>query len=459
LSQIEEAAQVIAARLKKHRVDYIEARLEETQSSNIGYRGRTLETTGKNISVGGNVRALVKGGWGFVSFNSLDELSGRVNLAVEQARAIGKGKSRLAEVEPIRVKLRLSPGHNPLVVPLARKKELLDRYNEKIWTAPKLQTSTIRYGDSRRKTIFLNSEGAFIEQERADITLGISAVAASGSDVQQAHLSMGSPGDFSAIERLDDEVASVAARAAELLAAPSMKSGEYATVLDPVLAGVFVHEAFGHLSESDHVYENPELRALMVLGKRFGPDILNIVDGAKVKGLRGSYKYDDEGVPASKTYLIKDGILTGRLHSRETAAKMGEPVSGNARAINYRHPPIVRMTNTYIEPGQSSLEEMIADIKEGVYAVNWYGGTTSMEMFTFSAGEAYMIRNGRICELIRPVVLSGNVFSTLANIDAIGGDLAFNQGGGCGKAGQSPLPVSNGSPHIRIRKCLIGGGK
>jgi TldD protein len=173
--------------------------------------------------------------------------------------------------------------------------------------------------------------------------------------------------------------------------------------------------------------------------------------------LRGSFKYDDEGTPATKTYLIKDGKLTGRLHSRETAAKMGEAATGNARAVSYRYPPIVRMTNTYIEPGTTTFEEMIADIKEGIYARNWYGGTTSMEMFTFSAGEAYMIRNGKIAELIRPVVLTGNVFETLKNIDAIGNDLDMNEGGGCGKGGQSPLPVSNGSPHIRIRHCLVGG--
>jgi TldD protein len=141
----------------------------------------------------------------------------------------------------------------------------------------------------------------------------------------------------------------MAARASRLLKAPQAKGGEYTVVLDPILAGVFVHEAFGHLSESDHVYENKELRDVMVLGKRFGSPQLNIVDGARVKNLRGSYKYDDEGVPATKTYLIKKGILSGRLHSRETAAKMGEPLSGNARAINYRFPPIVRMTNTYID--------------------------------------------------------------------------------------------------------------
>ena len=128
------------------------------------------------------------------------------------------------------------------------------------------------------------------------------------------------------------------------LSAPQAKGGEYTVVLDPILAGVFVHEAFGHLSESDHVYENEKLRDIMVLGKRFGGKHLNIVDDPAVPGLRGSYKYDDEGVPASKTYLIRKGVLEGRLHSRETAAKMGEKPTGNARAINYSFPPIVRMT-------------------------------------------------------------------------------------------------------------------
>jgi len=117
----------------------------------------------------------------------------------------------------------------------------------------------------------------------------------------------------------------------------------------------------------------------------------------------------------------------------------------------------VRMTNTFIEPGNLSFEGMLGDIKEGVYVKDWYGGTTSLEMFTFSAGEAYMIRQGKLAELLCPVVLSGNVFVTLGNIDAIGSDLKMNQGGGCGKGGQSPLPVSNGSSHIRVRHCLVGG--
>jgi len=191
------------------------------------------------------------------------------------------------------------------------------------------------------------------------------------------------------------------------------------------------------------------------MGRRFGEDHLNVVDGAAVPDLRGSYAYDDEGVPGQRTDLIREGVLVGRLHSRETAAKLGERPTGNARAITYRFPPIVRMTNTFILPGTASVEELFDGVKEGVYAKNWYGGMTSMEMFTFSAGEAYMVRNGKVEELVRPVMLSGNLFTTLQNLDRIGNDLTMNQGGGCGKGGQSPLAVSNGSPHIRIQHCLV----
>jgi TldD protein len=182
------------------------------------------------------------------------------------------------------------------------------------------------------------------------------------------------------------------------------------------------------------------------------------VDGALFKdGLRGSFKYDDEGTPATTTDLIREGVLVGRLHSRETAAKMGEKPTGNARAISHQFEPIVRMTNTIIEPGTASVQDLFADVKDGVYVKNWYGGMTSMEMFTFSAGEAIRIRNGRLAEQLRPVVLSGNVFATLQNVDAVANDLDINQGGGCGKGGQSPLPVTNGSPHIRIQECLLSG--
>ena len=457
MPNIEDIAKELASKLKEHKADYIEAHLEDSVSSYITYRGKVLESIGKSASVGGNIRALVNGGWGFVSFNSLENIDERIELAVQEARIAGKGSSHLAKIPVVVDTASIGSKQNPVNIPLAHKKELLDSYNALIWKTPRLKTSNIGYGDAYKTSIFLNSEGSFIRQERSDVTLGMAAIASDGNQVQQANMSLGSPGDFTAMENLEGAVREMAAKAVGLLAAPQAKGGEYTVVLDPVLAGVFVHEAFGHLSEADFVYENDSMRELMVLGKKFGPPELNIIDGAAVPDLRGSFNYDDEGTPATKTHLIKEGVLVGRLHSRETAEKMGEKPTGNARAVNYRHPPIVRMTNTYIEQGETTFDEMISSIKEGVYARNWYGGTTSMEMFTFSAGEAFMIRDGKIAELVRPVVLTGNVFETLQNIDAIGDDLAMNQGGGCGKSGQSPLPVSNGSPHIRILKCLVGG--
>jgi len=454
---VEAIGRQLAEVVKGYDADYIEAHLEQGQTSHITYRGRELESIGRATASGGNVRALVRGGWGFVSFNDLDELPAKVELAVKQAQFVGNKESKLAPVEPVIDVVPNEIDRDPVAIPLAEKKQLLDEYNDIIWHTPKLQTSVISYGDSHRKVILANSLGSYIEQERADITLRLTAIATDGTEVQQAGLSLGSSGDFSLMRGLHQQVEQMSQHAVELLSAPQVKGGEYTVVLDPVLAGVFVHEAFGHLSEADFVYENDRLREIMVLGRRFGRPELNIVDSAAIPGLRGSYKYDDEGVPATKTYLIREGRLVGRLHSRETAARMGEKPTGNARAVNYRYPPIVRMTNTYIEPGSASFEDIIGDIKEGVYAKNWYGGMTSMEMFTFSAGEAYMIRHGKLAEALRPVVLTGNVFATLNNIDAIGNDLEMNQGGGCGKGAQMPLPVSNGSPHIRIRQCLIGG--
>ncbi len=457
MTHIEIMARELAEAFKRYNADYIEARLERSHTSYITYRGKELESIGRATASGGNVRAMVKGGWGFISFDNLEDLSEKVATAVKQAQLAGKEASRLTPVAPIVDVVRVEAGKDPVSVPLVEKKQMLDSYNDIIWRTPEIQTSNISYADSRKQVIFISSLGSYIEQERSDVTLRLTAIAAKDGEVQQVGLSVGSRGDIVAVQSLHDQVEEMARHTVELLVAPQVKGGEYTVVLDPILAGVFVHEAFGHLSESDFVYENDRLRAIMALGKAFGSPQLNIVDTATLPGLRGSYKYDDEGVPATKTHLIKEGKLVGRLHSRETAAKMKEMPTGNARAINYRYPPIVRMSNTYIEPGTVTFADMIADIKEGIYAKNWYGGVTSMEMFTFSAGEAYMIRNGRIAEPLRPVVLTGNVFTTLRNIDAIGNDLNMNQGGGCGKGGQMPLPVANGSPHLRIRHCLVGG--
>ena len=450
--QIQEAIRNSEAR-------YVEIRIEESESRHLRYRSKDLEDIGRSSALGGCVRALSSAGWGFSSFNNLSELKGKVALAVEQANVLSGDPVNLAEVEPVVSIEGPTLVEDPSRVSLSEKKNILDSYVNTMMGTEGVQSASVAYGDSNKRVYYGNSEGTYLEQERVDINLRLSAIATKNGDVQQSGVSLGSLGDFSFVRGMSHEAQEVADKSIAMLSAPSIEGGEYTVVLDPILAGVFIHEAFGHLSEADHIYTEPKLQEIMQLGRRFGGNILNVVDGATVPqpGLRGSFSYDDEGVPGQRTQLIHEGILVGRLHSRETAAKLGERPTGNARAISYRFAPIVRMTNTYIEPGKGTAEDLIADVKDGVYVKNWYGGMTSMEMFTFSAGEAYRIRNGKIAELCKPVMLSGNVFTTLQNIDGIAGDLEMNQGGGCGKAGQSPLPVSNGSPHIRIQNCLLSG--
>ncbi len=439
--------------------DYCEIRVEDATSTHIGYRMRELESIGSSAALGGNIRAAVDGGWGFVSFNELDGLEEKVALAVRQARLAARDGTRLAPVEPATEVVRADVVKDPAEVSLADKKALMDGYVESaLSVSDKIQTSQIYYSDSFRRVRFASSAGSYIEQDRMQVRAAGSISARDGGDIQTGRTSRTSTSDYGAIEGLHGEFAGAGQRAVDLLAASPARSGEFTVVMDPSLASVFIHEAFGHLSEADHVYENPPLRELLELGKEFGPPILNVVDSAAEPGLSGSFRYDAEGVQAGKNYLIREGRLVGRLHSRETAGQMGEDPTGNARATSYRHPPIVRMTNTSIEAGETSFADMIADIDEGIYAVNWLGGQTAMEMFTFRAMEGFMIRKGKLAEPLRGVTLTGNVFETLKAIDAVGDDFRWDPGGGnCGKGGQSGLPVGNGSPHVRLVRCVIGG--
>jgi len=439
--------------------DYIEAHAEETEESRVTFSGRRLEDLGRKVDFGGNVRAVHRGGWGFASFNSLDRIEEFAELAIGQAKLVGKEKTELAPVEPVRVDVLLDLKSDPRLIPLEEKVSVLRAYNDSALAAnERIVSTSTRYYDRFRKFWYANSEGSLIYQERIDIGGTVTPIASEGGDTQMYSVPFGSSDDFGVVRGREAEVARACEIALEKLAAPKVKGGEYTVILNQRLAGVFIHEAFGHLSEGDSVYEDPKLREVMTLGRAFGRPILNVYDTGLDKGVRGYLVYDDEGVPTEKTYLIKEGELVGRLHSRETAGKMGERPTGSARAIDYRFAPIPRMRNTVIEPGETTFDEMIAGVDLGVYCIAASGGQTNGEMFTFTSANAYMIRGGKIAEMVRDATLTGNVFTTLANIDAVGDDLELEDGpGGCGKSGQFPLQVTDGSPHIRIRSVVIGG--
>lgn len=448
--------------IKRSGARFCEVRIEETVGTRVVYRGKRLDTAQELLDRGGFVRCLAEqGGWGTATFNDLDQLPRKVQEALACARAIPAERILLAEVAPAESVTRPPLEHDFRQVSLAEKVGLLKELNEVMLGADAAIRSTRAIYQDRVQTVYYgNSQGAWIVEERPLIDLYCVAEAVRGDDVQTATeaRTLASRG-FEAVRGKHDMARTAAARARELLDAEPVKGGVYTVVINPSLAGVFVHEAFGHLSESDFVYENEEAQKAMRMGRRFGRPLLNIADsGVEVPGgdLPGTHGYDDEGVPMKRTQLVKDGVLVGRLHSRETAAKLKEEPTGNARAQDYNHPPLVRMRNTFIEPGETSFEDMISDVKLGVYALKSRGGQTCLGNFSFSSAYAYMIRDGKVAEPVRDVILAGNLFETLENVTAVGDDFRWDNSGRCGKDGQS-MPVGMGSPHVRIENVVVGG--
>ncbi|MGD1858602.1 MAG: TldD/PmbA family protein [Leptolyngbyaceae cyanobacterium] len=443
----------------RDRVDFLAVRLEESEGTDILLRGGKVETLSEGISLGGQVRACHRGGWGFASFNQLADLQERIEGAIHAAHMVGDDETLLAAIEPVQTRSQLTmTGTSPRHIPLMQKKTLCTHYDEILQSVDRcIATTSVRYNDVTQRLLLVTSEGTQIEQSWSDMELRLAATARNGDTVQTGRETNGSRRAFEDLQNLDVQVRSAAERAVAALDLPPVKGKAYDVVIDPILTGLFVHEAFGHLSEADMVYENPDLLEVMTLGRRFGPEDLQIFDGAALGGHRGSYDYDDEGCPATTTHLIQDGRLVGRLHSRETAGRLDEQPTGNARCISYHYPPLVRMTNTWIGQGKTPVADLFAGIREGVYAKNWIGGMTNGEMFTFTAGEAWMIRDGELAEPVRDVTLSGNVFRTLADIEGIGDDFYWDESGGCGKGGQSGLPVGCGGPSLRIRNVVVGG--
>ena len=451
----------LTAALRASRADYTEIRIERTWASAVSFRGRRLESATESESVGGFVRALNRGcGWGMISFTSLERLPDMVRRADAFSHAVRLDEPiDLAPATPVTADAVLDLDGDVRGVPLAEKKRLIEACNGAMLAVHDLVVDTqTSYRDEVTEYWYGNSEGTLLYELRPEVVLSGVAIARRDGTIEKGLESIGRRRGWQGAQGHEAGFRTVAERAVALLDAPRVRGGTYPVILDPELAGVFIHEAFGHLSEADFVYESPQAREMMTLGRRFGKPVLNVGDDGAATGLRGTLPYDDEGTPTQDTPLIRAGELVGRLHSRETAARMGERPTGNARAISFRHPPIVRMTNTYIAPGRGSFEDLIRDIPLGVYACGAFGGQTLLENFSFTAAYGRMIRDGRVAELVKDVVLAGNLFQTLDRIDRIAGDFRWNQmGGGCGKGGQFPLPVTEGAPHVRIEEALVGG--
>ncbi|MCK5685221.1 TldD/PmbA family protein [bacterium] len=441
------------------KTDYMEIRFEDRVSNSIFIRDTEIETVKRSFDFGGCIRVLHNGTWLFSSFNKLEDLDEMADSITKRALIVPKGDSGIAEVPVVVDEVQLKDDAEIAAeVPLEEKIKILTHYNGLILNYKKnITNSAVAYMDSFIHRYFANSEGSYIYQPISDMGFNISAIARKDDDTQRLSVSNGGKFRFKIIYGMDDQILKCCDEVNELIDAPKVKGGKYPVVLNNRLTGVFVHESFGHTDEADGILENENLKDVLKLGRRFGKDILNIYDSGLDYGCRGYLKYDDEGVKTEKTDLIKDGILVGRLHSRETAAKLGEKPTGNARAIDYTFSPVCRMRNTAIGKGNSTFEEMIKDIKLGIYCIDALGGTGG-EMFTFTAAYGIMIRDGKLAEKVKNVKLMGSLYETLENIDMVGNDFEIpDAAGGCGKAGQFPLPVSCSGPHIRIQNVTIGG--
>lgn len=234
-----------------------------------------------------------------------------------------------------------------------------------------------------------------------------------------------------------------------------VEPGEYTCIFSPMVTGVFAHESFGHKSESDFMVGDENMKREWAIGTRVGAELLNIVDTGLEEG-SGYVPFDDEGTRAKKTYLIREGILSGRLHSAMTAAALEEQPTGNARAVDFQFEPIVRMTSTYVEGGESTKEELIAGVEKGIFITDFNHGS-GMSTFTIAPNKAYMIREGRIAEPVKISVVTGNVMGTLHEIDGVSREFEFYSFslGGCGKMEQYPLRVGMGGPYMRVKHLTV----
>ncbi|WP_040214884.1 TldD/PmbA family protein [Clostridium polynesiense] len=234
-----------------------------------------------------------------------------------------------------------------------------------------------------------------------------------------------------------------------------VQPGEYTVILSPLAAGVFAHESFGHNSEADFMQGDENAKKQWNIGSTMGSKVLSIIGYGGELG-SGYITFDDEGTKAEKTYLIKDGILRGRLHSASTAGDFDEELTGNARAVGFEYEPIVRMTTTYIDKGEKTKEELIGEVKEGLLIEDINHGS-GMSTFTLAPSLAYRIKDGKIIEPVSISVITGKVMETLKKIDGVSDtiELLSFVTGGCGKMEQFPLPVGFGGPYVRINGIMV----
>lgn len=436
---------------------YADVRIEQKFTTSISYRDGKLEESKSSCVNKAFLRVFDGTMWYYCSTYKLDSLQeeldrlyggAEANPAIEDDPTV----RRLAANRDVAVKFASRCVKD---VPMAAKHKLLTDKFSVLASAPHVKMTVAYYRDRYSRFNFYSSKGADLDYDVQLCGVRYGYSLANATDNFTSGFSK-TEEDFAALAVSDAELKEAVDEAENyLLRAKPVKAGSYPVILSPETAGVFAHESFGHKSEADFMLGDETMKREWALGKKVGADILSIYDSGLGAG-SGYCPYDDEGNRAGKTYLIKNGVLAGRLHSAGTAAELGEQPTGNARALNCDFEPIVRMTSTVIEAGTKTKEELFAGVRHG-YFIKTYKHGSGMSTFTIAPSLAYEIVDGKIGDPVKIAVITGNVFETLNLIDGLSDKAEVISGimGGCGKMEQSPLPVSFGGPYVSVSKMNV----
>jgi TldD protein len=323
---------------------------------------------------------------------------------------------------------------------------------------PRIRQVKVTYADRMQEVYIASSLGSEVDDVRPYLVMMVHCMAADDGLVQTGYESAGGLGGLELLDEADPEgIARIAARRALLqLEADPAPGGAMPVVLGASAGGTMIHEAVGHGLEGDHVNENMSVYAGKV-GEPVASSLVSVADDATLPGRRGSYGFDDEGVPGQNTLLIEKGVLKGYMHDRLSAHKMGVEPTGNGRRESYRFRPVPRMSNTLILPGEDDPQAVLKDTPNGLYVAKMGGGqvNTVNGDFVFEVSEGYMIENGAIGRPVRGATLTGNGPKVLMEIDRVASDLGYSLGT-CGKDGQG-APVADAQPTLRIPSLVVGG--
>jgi TldD protein len=450
--------------LERKKTDFYDVRYQTIGNTVIQLQdGQPTQASQYYVS-GVGIRTLKNGSWGFASTSKLDEdsLKSTCNKALKLCRTGRKRKLAFPEMKPITGEYIIEPEQDPKEVPIKEKLDRLLGFEKLIKGLDnKVKSTHIKYSDSVEQITIFNSEGSHLTFSQPRIDISFNVVVNDGTLSQRTRGREATTGGYEFLDNpiLTEKAQTTVKRAIDLLKAKKAPSGKMTVVMDPSVAGLFLHEAFGHSAEADSVLQGRSFLAGKI-GESVASESATVYSDPTLPGSSGSYPFDSEAVPAVKTHLIENGVLKSYMHSRTTAAAYGVDSTSNARAEDYGKSPIVRMNNLYFESGDSSFDEIIHETKSGVYLVAGGGGLEDPEKgrFQFGVQNCYEIKDGELGSPLRGTSVSGWTIETMQSIDLLSKDLVTDIGS-CGKG--EPLmqivPVGNGGPHLRLNNIMLGG--